>query len=305
MTVDPYEALSVAKSASADEIKKAYRKIARASHPDLNPDDAASEAKFKAASNAYDLLKDPETRARYDRGEIDATGAETPDRQYYKSYAEQPGNPYRSNRTPEDFGDASDIFAEFFRQQRQGGGAQPKARGQDRRYLLEVAFMDAAIGGTSRITLPDGGMLDVKIPAGTNDQQTLRLRGKGEPGFGGGPAGDALITVSIRPHPVFRRDNADIIVSLPITIDEAVLGGKIEVPTIDGNVMMTIPRGANTGQILRLRGRGVTPVGSTERGDQRVELRIVSPPIIDETLIEFMEEWRKTHAYDPRKGMKI
>lgn len=308
MTVDPYAALGVKKSATADEIKKAYRKIARSSHPDLNPDDKTAESKFKAASHAYDLLKDPETRARFDRGEIDASGAEKNERQYYKSYAEAPGNPYRSARAPEGFGDASDIFSEFLRQQGRGrasGGSEFQARGQDRRYTLEVPFLDAAIGGTSRITLPEGGTLDVKIPEGTNDQQTIRLRGKGEPGFGGGPAGDALITLTVRPHPVFRRDNADILMTLPITLDEAVLGGKAEVPTIDGNVKLSIPKGANSGQVLRLRGRGVKAVGSPARGDQKVELRIVAPPEIDDALAAFMEDWRKTHAYDPRKGMKL
>lgn len=307
MTVDPYADLGVKKSATVDEIKKAYRKIARTSHPDLNPDDKTAEAKFKAASNAYDLLKDPETRARFDRGEIDGSGAERQDRQFYKKYAEAPGNPYRAGGAGDEFGDASDIFSEFLRQQRQGrggGGQGFQARGQDRRYALEVPFLDAANGGTTRITLPEGGTLDVKIPAGTDDQQTIRLRGKGEPGFGGGPAGDALITLTVRPHPVFRRDGADILMTLPITLDEAVLGGKVEVPTIDGYVKLSIPKGASSGQTLRLRGRGVKPVGSSTRGDQKVELRIVAPPEIDDALAAFMEGWRKTHAYDPRKGMK-
>jgi len=307
MSDDPYSILGVKKTASADEIKKAYRKLARNSHPDLNPDDRDAEARFKAASHAYDLLKDPETRARYDRGEIDATGAERPERQYYRQYADAPGNPYQSGRGFEDFGDASDIFEEILRRQghrgQGAGSAGFKARGPDRRYALEIPFLDAVKGGATRITLPEGGTLDVKIPRGVADGQTIRLRGKGGPGLGGGPNGDGLVTLSVRPHAFFRREGNDIVVTLPITIDEAILGGKVEVPTIDGPVKLTIPKGASGGQILRMRGRGVAPVGTKEKGDQRIELRIVSPPQVDDGLTDFMASWRKTHAYDPRKGM--
>lgn len=311
---DPYAALGLTKSATTEEIKKAYRKIARTSHPDLNPDDAGAEARFKAASAAYDLLKDPETRTRFDRGEIDATGAETQahrQRQYYRDYAETADNPYRGGARQqgfENFEDPSDIFAEFFRQRAgAGGGGRSSqgfaARGADAHYALEVAFLDAARGGKTRITLPDGQSLEVKIPRGTGDGQTIRLRGKGHPGFGGGPAGDALVTLSVRPHPVFRREGNDILVTLPISIDEAILGGKVEVPTIEGPVKLTIPKGATSGQILRLRGRGVVPAKGAA-GDQRVELSIAAPPKVDDALAAFMEDWRKSHSYDPRKGMK-
>jgi DnaJ-class molecular chaperone len=307
MSDDPYAALGVPKTATADEIKKAYRKIARTSHPDLNPDDPAAEGKFKAASHAYDLLSDPDARARFDRGEIDASGAERQERKYYRDYAEAPDNPYRAGRPFEGHGDASDIFEEFIRRQgRPGAGGSGRgfaARGHDRRYSLEVPFLDAARGAQTRITLPEGASLEVSIPKGSADGQILRLRGKGDPGFGGGPPGDALITLSVRPHPVFRRDGNDILMTLPITLDEAVLGGKVDAPTIDGPVKLTIPKGASGGQILRLRGRGVDPVGAGPRGDQKVELRIVAPPAIDDALAEFMETWRKTNAYDPRKGM--
>ncbi|MCF3594992.1 DnaJ domain-containing protein [Rhodobacteraceae bacterium LMO-12] len=318
MSDDPYAALGLTKSATDAEIKKAYRKIARTSHPDLNPDDPDAETRFKAASHAYDLLKDPETRARFDRGEIDASGAERhqqqhphqQQRQYYREYAEDPGNPYRSARGGPEFDDASDIFAEFLRQQgggrRQGSANQSfDIRGQNRRYALEVAFLDAVNGGDTHITLPDGSSLKVKIPKGSTDGQTIRLRGKGDPGFGKGPPGDALITLSVRPHPLFRRDGNDILITLPITFDEAVLGGKVEAPTIDGTVNLTVPKGANSGQTLRLRGRGASAIGSDKRGDQLVELRIVAPPKIDDALADFMQDWRKTNHYDPRKGMKI
>ncbi|MBV1867965.1 MAG: DnaJ domain-containing protein [Marinosulfonomonas sp.] len=309
MKNDPYAALGLTKSATADEIKKAYRNIARSSHPDLNPDDSEAEKKFKAATAAHDLLKDPETRARFDRGEIDATGAERPERQFYREYAEAPGNPYRSGQQFDDFADTSDIFADFLRQQGQGGARSStqgfSARGPDRRYSLEVPFLDAVNGGKTRITLPDGAALEVKIPRGTADGQTIRLRGKGGAGMGGGPAGDALVTLSVHAHALFRRDGDNIAVILPITFDEAVLGGKIETPTIDGMVKLTIPKGATSGQILRMRARGVQAVGGKARGDQLVELRIVAPAKVDDALAEFMESWRKTNDDDPRKGMKI
>ncbi|MBI6628258.1 DnaJ C-terminal domain-containing protein [Pontibaca salina] len=314
--MDPYAALGLKKSATDEEIKKAYRKIARTSHPDLHPDDAEAEARFKAASAAYDLLRDPETRARFDRGEIDATGAETQahrQRQYYRDYAGAADNPYGSGfsggqqrQGASDFDDAdpSDIFAQFFRQRGAGGGQGFAARGADARYALEVPFLEAVNGTRTRITLPDGNALEVKIPQGTADGQTIRLRGKGQPGFNGGPPGDALVTLTVRPHPIFHREGNDIVVTLPITIDEAILGSKVATPTIDGSVMLTIPKGASSGQTLRLRGRGVKPAGNAPRGDQRVELSIVAPPKVDEELASFMEEWRKKHSYDPRKGMK-
>jgi DnaJ-class molecular chaperone len=314
MSKDPYAALGLTKSATTEEIKKAYRKIARDHHPDLNPDNAQSEAKFKAASAAYDLLKDPETRARFDRGEIDASGQERQQRRYYRDYAETADNPYRRGPDPREYADASDIFAEFMRAHAGGGerggfgghGFRSEgfsARGQDARYALEVDFMTAVNGGKTRITLPDGQSLEVAIPRGTQDGQTIRLRGRGSPGFGDGPAGDALVTLSVRPHKLFRREGNDIILTLPITLDEAVLGAKVATPTIEGSVNLSIPKGASSGQVLRLRGRGVKPAGKGTPGDQRVELSIVTPPRIDDDLARFMESWRTAHRHDPRKGM--
>ncbi|MCV2869885.1 DnaJ domain-containing protein [Defluviimonas sp. WL0002] len=308
MSDDPYQVLGVAKSASVEEIKKAYRKIAKESHPDLHPGDAAAEARFKAAAAAFDLLKDPEKRARFDRGEIDASGEERRrERTYYRDFAEEPGNPYRQGPRYETHGDDADIFAEFLRQQagHRGGGFGRRdfhARGADAHYALEVPFLEAATGGSMRITLPDGSDLEVKIPKGASDGQTLRLRGKGGPGYGDGGAGDAYVTLSIQPHPVFSRAGDDILMTLPITLDEAVLGAKVEVPTIDGPVKVTIPKGATSGQVLRLRGRGVAAGGRTT-GDQRIELKVAMPREVDDDLARFMEEWRKSHGYDPRKGV--
>ena len=308
-TTDPYAILGLTKSATADEIKKAHRKLVRTSHPDLHPDDKGAEERFKAISAAYDLLKDPETRARFDAGEIDAQGAERPQRQYYRDFAGAPDDRYQQGRG---FGagiDPSDIFAEILRNRGRTsgrddfGGGGYAAGGADARYTLEVPFLDAVRGAETRITLPDGQNLAVKIPQGTEDGQTLRLRGKGAPGFGGGPAGDALVTILVREHPVFQRVGDDILLMLPITFDEAILGGKVTVPTIDGPVGLTIPAGASSGRILRLRGRGVAHAGRKTKGDQNVELKVVVPKDPDAGLCDFLTEWRKTHAFDPRADL--
>ncbi|OWY11324.1 molecular chaperone DnaJ [Thioclava sp. F42-5] len=305
MPDDPYKVLGLTKAATADEIKKAYRKLVRTSHPDLHPDDAGAEARFKAISAAYDILKDPETRARYDAGEIDGLGAERPQRQYYRDFSGSSDNGYHRQRGFGPDVDPADIFADILRNRGRSGAGDFgdrgfSARGADARYSLNVPFLDAARGAETHITLPDGQSLTVKIPRGTEDGQTLRLRGKGAPGYGGAPAGDALITVLVGAHPVFDRDGDDILVTLPITIEEAVLGGKVTTPTIDGPVGLTIPAGANSGQVLRLRGRGIANAKRKTKGDQRVELKIVTPPSIDENLRNFLTEWRKTHRFDPR-----
>ena len=305
MTVDPYETLGLTRSATADDIKKAYRKLVRTSHPDLHPDDAGAEARFKAIATAYDLLKDPVTRARFDAGEIDGAGAERPQRQYYRDFADAGDNPYQQRRGFERNVDPADIFAEILRQRTRQGGDDFNRRGfsapgPDFRYALEVPFLDAVRGGEMRLTLPEGGSVAVKIPEGAHDGQTLRLRGKGGPGLGDGAPGDALITLSVRPHPVFRREGDDILLTLPITIDEAILGAKVTAPTVKGPVTLTIPKGASSGRVLRLRGRGVSHPGGKTAGDQLVELNNVTPPEIDETLRDFLTEWRKTHSHDPR-----
>ena len=318
MSNDPYAALGLTRAATAADVKKAYRKLVRTSHPDLHPDDPKAEGRFKTITAAHDLLKDPATRARFDAGEIDASGAEYPPerhtggggRTFYRDYADAPGQSYREGQRFDDLGDPSDIFAHILRQRAQSGAGQRgragdndfSAPGQDLRFSLEVPFLDAARGTRTRISLPDGDSLEVQIPKGLNDGQTLRLRGRGSPGFGNRPAGDAFVTVSVRPHPVFRRDGDDILLTLPISIDEAILGGKVAVPTIAGPVSLTIPKGATSGQTLRLRGRGVHPARAAEAGDQRVELRVAIPPKIDASLQAFMEEWRKTNSYDPRRA---
>lgn len=304
MSDDPYSVLGVSKDASADEIKKAYRRIAKECHPDLKPGDAKAEAKFKAAAAAYDLLKDPETRARYDNGEIDASGQERPQQHYYRDYAEAAGNPYRGRQADPD--DMSDIFAEFMRGRGGFGGQQRHefhAPGHNLNYSLQISFLDAVFGASQKLTLPDGNRIEVKIPAGITEGQTIRLRGKGAPGYGEGPPGDALVTVTVAKHPVFDRQGDDIHITLPISIDEAILGGKVAAPTIDGGVNVNVPAGTSSGKTLRLRGKGVQKRGSSLRGDQLIELTVSMPDKIDDDLRQFMETWRETHRYDPRKGM--
>lgn len=305
MAEDLYSVLGVQKTASAGEITKAYRKLAKKLHPDLNPGDTVAEDKFKQISHAYSILKDPEQRGKYDRGEIDASGQERPQQQYYREYAGGPeGARYHSSAGFEDIGAFSDLFGDMFggaagmRGGRRGGG-QFSMRGQDAQYHLDISFLDAVNGTKQRITLPDGGTLDVTIPAGVSEGQVLRLKGKGMPGLGEGPPGDALVEVGVKPHPVFKREGNDIVVDLPISFDEAVLGGQVEVPTIGGRVAATVPAGSNTGQTLRLKGRGVKG-----KGDQLVKLTVMMPETVDDGLKSFAEEWRKTHAYDPRGKLK-
>ncbi len=306
MAEDLYSVLSVAKTASADEITKAYRKLAKKLHPDLNPGDKTAEEKFKEVSQAYSILNDQDRRGKYDRGEIDASGQEKPEARYYREYAGGPeGTQYRSAAGYEDMGDFSDLFGDMFRggAGMHGRGARGGARfsmpGQDAQYHLDIDFLDAVNGTKTRITLPDGSTLDVTIPAGVIEGQVLRLKGKGHPGLGEGPPGDALVEVGVKPHPVFSREGSDIVVELPISLDEAVLGGKVEVPTISGRVAMTVPAGASSGQTLRLKGRGVNG-----KGDQRVKLSVVMPETIDDDLKRFAEEWKQTHSYDPRRKLR-
>jgi DnaJ-class molecular chaperone len=313
MSDDPYKILGVKKDASQDDIRKAYRKLAKELHPDLKPGDKKAEERFKKVAAAYGIVGDAEKRARFDKGEIDATGAERPEQRFYREYAEAPGGRrYRSRAGFEDLADVSDLFSDLFRGGGPGGpgggpgggaggreGATMWARGRDVLYRLEVDFVDAANGAKRRIAMPDGVTLDVTVPAGTQSGAILRLKGKGGPGLGGGPAGNALVEIAVRPHTVFRRDGDDIVVELPITLDEAVLGAKVAVPTLTGRVTVTVPKGSSGGDVLRLKGKGVQPAKGPA-GNQRVVLKIVLPETVDAELATFMDDWRKKHPYDPR-----
>lgn len=304
MAADPYTRLGVKRDATQDEIQKAYRRLAKKLHPDLNPGNKTAEEKFKEISAAYDLLSDPEKRARFDRGEIDASGTERPRQQYYRDFADQGGwSAYTSNSGFADFGDyagAEDIISEIFGRD---GRVGRRRRGQDVRYHLDLSFLDAINGSKQSLVLPDGSTLDVNIPPGTRDGQILRLRGKGRPAGGEGPPGDALIEISVLPHPYFTRKGDDIYLDLPISLKEAVLGAKVKVPTPGGTITVTVPKWSSTGRILRLKGRGVPrPDGS--KGDQYVSLKLVLPPKPDPELEKFVAQWQPV-TDSPRQSMGV
>jgi DnaJ-class molecular chaperone len=306
-TQTPYEVLGVKPTATADEIRKAYRKLAKEFHPDLNPGKPAAEARFKAVAAAYDLLSDPEKRARYDRGEIDESGAERP-RYSYRPHAEGAQGWKYQPEGEVDIGDLDDLFSMFGRGGARGGGRGGEGfsmPGPDRHYSLTIDFVTAATGGTQRLSLSPDQWLDVTIPPGIEQGQVLRLKGKGGPGLGGGTAGDALIEVHIAPHPFFRREGDDIHVELPVSLAEAVLGARVPVPTVTGPVTMTIPKGSDTAAQLRLRGKGIHRKrrGAETSGDQYVTLKVVIGASGDPELAKFLEDWAKQHPTDPRLEM--
>lgn len=302
MADDPYSVLGVPRGAAQEEITRAFRKLAKELHPDLNPNNKASTERFKKVSAANELLSDPEKRRKFDRGEIDANGEPRRGFQHH-------GAPYGAgSRRPasagqpgtEDFG-FGDIFDNVFGARGAGARAQTVFRGQDVRYTLEVDLLEAVTGAKKRVTLPDGGVLDLTVPEGVDDGQVLRLKGKGQPGIRGGEAGDALVEIKVRPHPQFKRSGDDLLVDVPISIDEAVLGGKIEVPTATGRVQLSLPKGTTTGRVFRLKGKGIANRTTGTTGDQLVTVLIALPEKIDDGLAYFLSEWRQKNGYDPRK----
>ena len=307
MADDPYKVLGVPRTASEEEIRRTYRKLAKELHPDLNPSNqATAEERFKKVSAAYEIVGDPEKRKQYDRGEIDANGEQR--RSYQRAHAG--GSPFGGRpagaRPGEDFG-FGDIFSDLFGTMRGGRGGEAgvppfRVRGQDVRYTLEVDFLEAVNGATKRVTMPEGGVLDLNVPEGVADGQVLRLRGKGVSAGRGGEPGDALVEVRVRPHAQFKRAGDDITFDLPIAIDEAVLGAKIEVPTISGRVQLTIPKGTSSGRVFRLKGKGVRNNAGGNTGDQLVTVHIVLPDKIDDELSYFLSEWRLKHRYDPGRS---
>ena len=303
---NPYETLGVPRDASQDAIRAAYLKLAKQHHPDLNPGNAKAEDAFKTIAAANDILSDTERRGKFDRGEIDASGQEQAPRPFYRDHADgeagrrysRPGGP-EGGWSDEEFGD---VFSSMFGEARHPGAATPK-RGRDAGYTLSTSFLDAVNGATLRLTLPDGIALDVKVPPGTTDGQTLRLRGKGNPGRNGGAPGDALIEIRVAAHRYFRRDGQDVRLTLPVTLSEAVLGGDVEVPTPRGSVRMRVPPGSDDGTELRLKGRGVPVHEGMPVGDLYAKLNVVIGPS-DEALKAFLREWKPEQALDPRRDMK-
>lgn len=305
MADDPYAILGVAKSATEADIRRAFRKLAKELHPDLNPTNrVGTEERFKKLSSAYELLSDPKKRRAFDRGEIDSRGE--PRRDGYRRYAGGAARGARAGaRTGFEEFDVGDVFSDIFggtRSGRAGARSGFSVKGPDVRYTLEIDFLEAASGTKKRVTLPEGGVLDLSIPPGVSDGQVLRLKGKGAAGFGAADRGDALVEVRVRPHAQFQRSNDDILLEVPISIDEAVLGAKIEVPTIGGRVQLSIPKGTNSGRVFRLKGKGIKCAGRSEAGDQLVTVRIVLPDTIDDSLAYFFSEWRQKNGYDPGRG---
>jgi len=302
---NPYETLGVTKTVSADELKSAYRKLAKKLHPDVNPGRKDIEQKFKDVTAAYDLLSDPAKRARFDRGEIDAMGNE-------RAFSSAGADPFGSGNWRgaarggsggdpfAQFGGVDDIFAEFLAGTRGKRGGGP-AHGTDVTYSLAIPFTEACLGGKRRVTLSSGKTIDVTIPPGTQEGHKLRLRGLGMPGAGGN-AGDAIVEMHIEPHPFFTRKDNDLYLDVPVSLPEAVLGANVKVPTLDGHVTVKVPKGANSGTTLRLKGKGV-PVTGSEQGDMFVKLKIMLPEPVPADLAETIETWAKKNPYDPRKKL--
>ena len=296
MSWDPYAALGVPKSSTADEIRKAYRKLAKELHPDVRPNDKASEERFKRVTAAFNLLTDEPLRTRFDRGEIDADGNERPQFQPggFGGFGGFAGAKARAGAGGANGGNArGDVFEDLFDGLFSRGGAGGRGfgvqRGEDVRYRMEVDFLDAVNGGRRRVTMSDGRSLDLAIPAGLNSGQTLRLKGQGLPGANNGPAGDALVEITVGQHPAFKREGDDIRMELRISLTEAVEGGKAPVNTPQGPVSLSIPPGSNSGDLLKLRGKGVQ--SRPNPGDLLVRLMIVLPRKEDQELKAFVRTW--------------
>jgi DnaJ-class molecular chaperone len=299
MNQDPYKVLGVSKSADQDAIKTAYRKLAKKYHPDLNPGNTKAEKKFKEISEAYRLIGTPENREKFDRGEFEYMDAQqTGKRQgpfYYQTQQE-------GGRYTESFGDlGKDIFESIFR----GAGAEElNLRGGDHFYQMEIDFKDAVLGAKREITLMNGKKLLVKIPPGIETGKKLRFAGAGEPGVGKAPAGDVYVDVLVRPSPIFSRSGNDLEMELPVSLTEAILGGEVEIPTLDQPVILKIPPGVNTGTRLRVKEKGGVDPAHKTRGNLIVILKVILPSQIDPELKEAVQKWSQTHPYDPRSNKR-
>ncbi|WP_336964790.1 DnaJ C-terminal domain-containing protein [Sphingobium aquiterrae] len=313
---DPYSILGVARGASEAEIKSAYRKLAKQHHPDKNKDDPKASDKFAQITHAYDLLADKDKRAQFDRGEIDADGNPAMPfgfgggggRGGAGGFGGHPGGGGAHFEFNQGGGDFGDIFEGLFGGGAGGGGgfsgfgrnrAQPRAKGANVAYRLSVSFVDAATRAPQRITLQDGKTIDLKLPAGVETGTQMRLSGKGQPGPGG--AGDAIVTIEIASHPFFTRDGDNVRLNLPVTLDEAVKGAKVKVPTVEGPVMLGVPAGSGSGRTLRLKERGFAGKDG-KRGDQLVTL-MIDVPQDDAALNAFVETWRDDRSVRGHLGV--
>jgi DnaJ-class molecular chaperone len=307
---DAYETLGVSKTASQDEIKSAYRSLAKKFHPDLNPGNKEREARFKEISAAYEKVGEPEARKKYDRGETDEMGA-GPGAAGASAYGGFGGGPFyyetqggeaggRYSNFSFGGGADNDFFENLFRQAGQGGRSRSgDAPGEDQLYQMEISFRDAVLGAERELTLPGGKKLHVVIPPGVDTGSRLRFRGQGGPGFGKGPAGDAYVEVSVRPLEGFTRKGKDLETEVPISFLEALRGGEVEVPTVEGKVQLKVPPGLSSGSRLRVKGKGVAGKGG-ERGDQYVVLKVVMPKKISTELAEAVRAWGSKFDYNPR-----
>jgi DnaJ-class molecular chaperone len=301
---DPYLELGVARGASAADIRKAFHKLAKKHHPDVNPDNKTSEEKFKRVSAAFDLLGDPDKRRKFDAGEIDADGRETMRGYGQGPFGQGPGaspfggqaGGFRSGSF--DGVDLNDILGDMFGGRGGGRAGGFASRGADLRARLEIDLEEAIAGGKKRVPFGDGRTLDIAIPKGVADGQTLRLKGQGSPGRAG--PGDALIELVVRPHPVYRREGENLVMDLPVSVPDAVLGGKVQAETPDGPVTLNVPKGTSSGAMLRLKGRGLGD-GQGRRGDLLARVMITLPPGTDPALDAFAETWRAERPYTPRR----
>ena len=310
MARDPYLELGVSRSASAGEIRKAFHKLAKQFHPDTNPGDKPAKERFKQVSAAFDILGDVEKKKKFDAGEIDADGRET-SRGFGGAGGGSPFGGGRGGFSSRSGGggdgpeiDLNDLFGDILGRGARGqggfgggaGGFSP--RGADIKARLDIDLEEAIRGGKKRVAFSDGRTIDVTIPPGAQEGQTLRLKGQGSPGRAG--AGDALIELAIKPHAIYRREGETLVMDLPVSVPDAVLGGKIEAPTPDGPVMLGVPKGSNSGATLRLKGRGLVDAKG-KRGDLLARLVVTLPDAVDPDLEKFAQAWREQKPYAPKR----
>ena len=299
MARDPYTVLGVSKSSSEQDIRKAYRKLAKAYHPDTNPGDAGAEAKFKEAGNAYEILSDKEKRTAYDQGMIDADGnpkAHNPFAGGGGFGGGQGGNPFGG------FDDIGSVFDDLFGGGRARGGRGPQSmKGQDIKSKLVVSFVEAATGAKKEVSLPSGGNVNLSIPAGSKTGDTLRLKGKGQQSPFGGASGDLLVELTVRDHPFFKAEGDNLVLDLPITLKEAVLGGKVDVPTLSGKIRLTIAPNTSSGKIYRLKGKGVKKSTKGPEGDLLIRILISLPEQESQELAALVATWDENSSVNPRE----